>query len=39
VPFTVIIEAIDQLDVGELRLLAQHLEQRLASWSVEQLGT
>jgi hypothetical protein len=30
VPFTVIIEAIDQLDAGELRLLAQRLEERLA---------
>lgn len=30
VPFTVIIEAIDQLEVSELRLLAQRLEERLA---------
>jgi hypothetical protein len=30
VPFTVIIEALDQLEVGELRLLAQRLEERLA---------
>ena len=30
VPFTVIIEAIDQLETGELRLLAQRLEERLA---------
>ena len=31
VPFTVIIEAIDQFDAGELRLLAQRLEERLAA--------
>ena len=30
VPFTVIIEAIDQLEVSELRLLARRLEERLA---------
>ncbi len=30
VPFTVIIEAIEQLETGELRLLAQKLEERLA---------
>jgi tripartite-type tricarboxylate transporter receptor subunit TctC len=30
VPFTVIIEALDQLEAGELRLLAQRLEERLA---------
>ena len=30
VPFTVIIEAIEQLEAGELRLLAQKLEERLA---------
>jgi len=29
VPFTVIIEALDQLEAGELRLLAQRLEERL----------
>jgi len=31
VPFAVIIEAIDQLDASELRLLAQRLEERLAT--------
>jgi len=31
VPFTVIIEAVDQLEADELRLLAQRLEERLAS--------
>jgi hypothetical protein len=31
VPFTVIIEAVDQLEAEELRLLAQRLEERLAS--------
>lgn len=31
VPFTVILKAIDQLEPGELRLLAQRLEDRLAS--------
>lgn len=31
VPFAVIIEAIDQLKAGELRLLAQRLEERLAA--------
>ena len=30
VPFTVIIEAVDQLEADELRLLAQRLEERLA---------
>jgi hypothetical protein len=30
VPFTVIIEALDQLEAGELCLLAQRLEERLA---------
>jgi len=30
VPFTAIIEAIDQLETGELRLLAERLEERLA---------
>jgi len=30
VPFMVIIEAVDQLEVDELRLLAQRLEERLA---------
>ena len=30
VPFTVIIQAIDQLEAGELRLLARRLEERLA---------
>jgi len=30
VPFTVIVEAIEQLEVGELCLLAQRLEERLA---------
>jgi hypothetical protein len=30
VPFTVIIEAVDQLETDELRLLAQRLEERLA---------
>ena len=30
VPFTVIIEAVDQLEAEELRLLAQRLEERLA---------
>ena len=30
VPFIVIIEAIEQLEAGELRLLAQKLEERLA---------
>jgi len=29
-PFTVIVEALDQLEVGELRMLAQRLEERLA---------
>ncbi len=29
VPFAVIIEAIDQLDTGELRLLARQVEKRL----------
>jgi hypothetical protein len=29
VPFTVIIEAVDQLEADELRLLAQRLEERL----------
>jgi hypothetical protein len=29
VPFTVIIEAVDQLEADELRLLAQQLEERL----------
>lgn len=31
VPFTVILKAIDQLEPSELRLLAQRLEDRLAS--------
>ena len=31
VPFTVILKAIDQLGASELRLLAQRLEDRLAS--------
>ena len=31
VPFTVIIEAVDQLEASELRLLAQRLEERLAA--------
>jgi len=31
VPLTAIIEAIDQLKANELRLLAQRLEERLAS--------
>ena len=31
VPFTVIIEAIDQLKVGELHLLSQRLDERLAA--------
>jgi hypothetical protein len=31
VPFTVILEAIDQLEAGELRLLVQRLEDRLAA--------
>lgn len=31
VPFAVIIEALNQLDVSELRLLAQRLEERLAA--------
>jgi hypothetical protein len=30
VPFTVIIEAVDQLEAEELHLLAQRLEERLA---------
>lgn len=30
VPFAVIIEAVDQLEADELRLLAQRLEERLA---------
>ncbi len=30
VPFTVIIEAIEQLEAGELRLLAQKLDEQLA---------
>jgi hypothetical protein len=30
VPFTVIVEAVDQLEADELRLLAQRLEERLA---------
>jgi hypothetical protein len=30
VPFTVIIEAVDQLEADELRLLAQRPEERLA---------
>jgi tripartite-type tricarboxylate transporter receptor subunit TctC len=30
VPFTVIIESVDQLEADELRLLAQRLEERLA---------
>ena len=30
VPFTVIIEAVDQLEADELRLLAQRLEELLA---------
>jgi hypothetical protein len=30
VPFTAIIQAVDQLDVGELCLLAQQVEKRLA---------
>lgn len=30
VPFTVIIEAVDQLEADELHLLAQRLEERLA---------
>ena len=30
VPFTVIIEAVNQLEADELRLLAQRLEERLA---------
>ena len=30
VPFAAIMEAIDQLEVGELRQLAQRLEERLA---------
>jgi hypothetical protein len=37
VPFTVIIEAVDQLEAEELRLLAQRLEERLASmqrWAI-----
>jgi hypothetical protein len=29
-PFTVIIEAVDQLEADELRLLAQRLDERLA---------
>jgi len=31
VPFTVILEAIDQLEASELRVLAQRLEDRLAA--------
>jgi hypothetical protein len=31
VPFTVILNAIDQLEAGELRLLVQRLEDRLAA--------
>lgn len=31
VPLTVIIEAVDQLEADELRLLAQRLEERLAA--------
>jgi hypothetical protein len=31
VPFTVILNAIDQLEAGELRLLVQRLEDRLAT--------
>jgi hypothetical protein len=31
VPFTLILEAIDQLEAGELRLLVQRLEDRLAA--------
>lgn len=31
VPFTVILKMIDQLEPGELRLLAQRLEDRLAA--------
>lgn len=31
VPFSVLIEAIEQLEAGELRLLAQRLEERLAA--------
>jgi len=31
VPFTVILQAIDQLEPGELRMLAQRLEDRLAA--------
>jgi len=37
VPFTVIIEAVDQLEADELRLLAQRLEERLAGmqrWAI-----
>jgi len=30
VPFTAIIQAVDQLEADELRLLAQRLEERLA---------
>lgn len=31
VPFTVILQAIDQLEPGELRMSAQRLEDRLAA--------
>jgi hypothetical protein len=31
VPFTVIIEAVDQLEADELHLLAQQLEERSAN--------
>ncbi len=31
VPFAVIIEAVNQLEAGELRLLARRLEERLAA--------
>jgi hypothetical protein len=37
VPFTVIIEAVDQLEAEELRLLARRLEERLANmqrWAI-----
>jgi hypothetical protein len=41
VPFTAIIEAVDQLEAEELRLLARRLEERLASmrrWAIGPRG-